>query len=323
MLRQEIPTDIKETAKKIRNKDERHKYLHQQVKVLILCQDGRTCYQLNQYLTQGPQKYLFYNAMKNDVTVTKLAESYRHFHSDDDRGAYNVQNVETFVKPKVAPKQQTAPEESAGTSKGNFLRERIAKRRAEAAKKAEEDSKDQDEGESSKISEMEAALLDKEEQEEYQCFRNSYILTMSQKGDANRTVSDDGEEDDLCDVTQLECGEFESFPEMENMDVTKIVTDSNKPMVFIQTFKSEINGMTSLDRTLEEIKPRYVVLYHSNVTAVRQIEVFEARQLRQQLSRVRVFVIIHSKTVEEQSYLTALRREKQAFELLIDTKRVS
>lgn len=319
VLRQEIPADIKETAKKMRKKDERHKYLHQQVKVLILCQDARTCYQLNQYLTQGPEKYLFYNAMKNDVVVSKLAESYRHFHTDNDRSAYNVQNVKTFVKPKTAPMQQPLPEEP-GASKGNFLRERIAKRRAEAAKKAEEDSKD-DEEDRTKMSEMEADLMDKEENEDYHCFRDSYILTMSQKVDVNRTVSDDGEEDDLCDVTQLECGEFESFPEMENMDVTKIVSDSNKPMVFIQTFKSEINGMTSLDRTLEEIKPRYIVLYHSNVTAIRQIEVYEARQQRQELARVRVFVIIHSKTVEEQSYLTSLRREKQAFELLIDTKR--
>ncbi|XP_062565744.1 DNA repair endonuclease XPF [Armigeres subalbatus] len=317
VLRQEIPSDIKETAKKIRSKDERQKYLHQQVKVLILSQDARTCYQLNQYLTQGAEKYLFYNAMKNDVTVSKLAESYRLFHTSNDGNTFNIQNVEKFVEPKTAPKQQPVPEEP----KGNFLRERIAKRRAEAAKKAEEESKDQDEGEHSKMSEMEADLLDKEEHEEYHCFRDSYILTMTQKSDANRTVSDDGEEDDLYDVTQLECGEFESFAEMENMDVTKIVNESNRPMVFIQTFKSEINGTTSLDRTLEEIKPRYIVLYHSNITAIRQIEVYEARQQRQELARVRVFAIIHSKTVEEQSFLTSIRREKQAFEWVIGVKR--
>ncbi|KAL9698648.1 hypothetical protein quinque_002089 [Culex quinquefasciatus] len=55
VLRKEIPTDVKETAGKIRKKEERQKYLRQQVKVLVLCQDARTCYQLNQYLTQGPE----------------------------------------------------------------------------------------------------------------------------------------------------------------------------------------------------------------------------------------------------------------------------
>ncbi|KAL9698649.1 hypothetical protein quinque_002090 [Culex quinquefasciatus] len=147
---------------------------------------------------------------------------------------------------------------------------------------------------------MEAELLAKEESEEYHCFRDSYILTMSQKGDANRTMTDDGELDDLCDITQLENGEFESFAEMEQLDMTRIEKESSRPIVFIQTFKSEINGIASLDRTLEEIKPRYIVMYHSNVTAIRQIEVFEARQQRTELTRVRVF---------------------QAFELLIDTKR--
>lgn len=36
-----------------------------------------------------------------------------------------------------------------------------------------------------------------------------------------------------------------------------------------------------------------------------------------------VFFLLHNETVEEQSYLTSLRREKEAFEHLIDTKSVS
>lgn len=37
---------------------------------------------------------------------------------------------------------------------------------------------------------------------------------------------------------------------------------------------------------------------------------------------MKVFFLIHSGTVEEQSYLTSLRREKEAFEFLIDLKSV-
>ncbi|KAL3282353.1 hypothetical protein HHI36_005540 [Cryptolaemus montrouzieri] len=41
---------------------------------------------------------------------------------------------------------------------------------------------------------------------------------------------------------------------------------------------------------------------------------------RKKLKTLKVYFLIHSGTVEEQSYLTALRREKEAFEHLIDTK---
>ncbi|XP_055603045.1 DNA repair endonuclease XPF [Uranotaenia lowii] len=325
VLRQEIPTDIKETANKIRKKEERQKYLRQQVKVLILCQDARTCYQLNQYLTQGAERYLFYTAMKNDITVSKLAESYRQISKDHEPSAYRIQNVETYVKPASSKTSKEVVEEppvKENSSSGGFLKERIAKRRAEAAKKeAEEEAKRKQEEEEREnaASGGDSELFTKEESDDYQCFKDSYILTMTQS--ANQTLPENCVDPDLFDVTQLESGTFESFAEMENLDVTRIANESNKPVVFIQTFKSEVNGIASLDRTLEEIKPRYIVMYHSNVTAIRQIEVFEARQQRTELARVRVYVIIHSKTVEEQSYLTSLRREKQAFELLIDTKR--
>lgn len=110
---------------------------------------------------------------------------------------------------------------------------------------------------------------------------------------------------------------------MENLDVTQMIQNWSKPIVCIQTFKSGEDGPLSLDRTLNDINPRYVVMYHSNVSAIRQIEVYEARRKCPVIERLKVFFMVHAQTVEEQSYLTELRREKQAFELLIDTKSVS
>lgn len=110
---------------------------------------------------------------------------------------------------------------------------------------------------------------------------------------------------------------------MESLDITQIVRHHRKPIVCIQTFKTGDDGPLSLERTLNEIDPGYVVMYHSNVTAIRQIEVFEARKQRIPAHRLKVFFVVHAQTVEEQSYLTSLRREKQAFELIIDTKSVS
>lgn len=95
----------------------------------------------------------------------------------------------------------------------------------------------------------------------------------------------------------------------------------DKPVVCIQTFKD--NGCNfSLERTLEALRPEYVILYHSDIAAVRQIELFESRKQPEEPAS-KVYFLIHDKTVEEQAYLTSLKREKQAFELLIHTKSVS
>lgn len=110
---------------------------------------------------------------------------------------------------------------------------------------------------------------------------------------------------------------------MEALDISQIIQHHRKPIVCIQTFKTGDDGPLSLERTLHETEPGYVIMYHCDVTAIRQIEVFEARKRRAASDRLKVFFLVHSQTVEEQSYLTSLRREKQAFELIIDTKSVS
>uniref|UniRef100_A0A182W0P9 DNA repair endonuclease XPF n=1 Tax=Anopheles minimus TaxID=112268 RepID=A0A182W0P9_9DIPT len=335
VLRVDIPNDIKEVARQMRQPEERHKFMQQQVKILILCQDSRACYQLNQFLTQGPERYLFYQAIKHDISVAKLADQFKHISTETDGAAFRIQEFEPVTKPKApaanvtaAPKASTSKESSV---KGGFLRERIAKKRREAAEEEEarkrketeeEEARERGEGDEGVVKksdmEIDLAAVRTDELDHQQYFRDSYVLTMSQRS----LMGDESETDQSqFDVTVLESGVFESFAEMEQMDITSVVKESNRPLVFIQTFKSETNGLGSLDRTLEQIRPRYIVMYHTNVTAIRQIEVYEARQQRRQMARVRVFAIIYSKTVEEQSYLTSLRREKQAFELLIETKR--
>ncbi|XP_052863284.1 DNA repair endonuclease XPF [Anopheles cruzii] len=323
VLRVDIPKDIKETSIKIRKIEERQKYLQQQVKILILCQDARDCYQLNQVLTQGPERHLFYQAMKNDITVSKLSENFKHISVEKNGAIFKVQSFEPLSKPK--PSTSNAAAKSDAPAKGAFLRERIAKKRLEAAEelearnaKEDEDALTAEDTETPQQSEMESELAGRAtEDPDYQrYFRDSYILTMSQK-----PLDETDPDVSPFDISVLESGAFESFAEMENMDITTIVKDCNRPLVFIQTFRSESTGLGSLDRTLEHINPRYIVMYHTNVTAIRQIEVYEARQRRAEVARVRVFAVIYSKTVEEQSYLTSLRREKQAFELLIETKR--
>lgn len=77
ILRVEIPCDAKKAIESGRRSS------NKPIVVLILCQDSRTCYQLNQYLTQGAERYLLFTAMKNDVPIKKLADSYKNVKESD------------------------------------------------------------------------------------------------------------------------------------------------------------------------------------------------------------------------------------------------
>lgn len=119
-------------------------------------------------------------------------------------------------------------------------------------------------------------------------------------------------------------------------------TDPHMPLV-----KSLQSGSFYIYKLLEEFKPRYVILYDVEMSVVRQLEVFQARQpdfkvllwtsqiwiffcvyfgddiityLEYDYFQVKVYFLVYSNSVEEQAYLTSLRREKEAFEFLIKEK---
>ncbi|KAL2078172.1 hypothetical protein ACEWY4_025857 [Coilia grayii] len=73
----------------------------------------------------------------------------------------------------------------------------------------------------------------------------------------------------------------------------------------------------SLTRVLHEVEPTYVVLYDAELSFVRQLEIFKASRPGKPL---RVYFLIYTGSTEEQRYLTALHKEKQAFEHLIREK---
>ncbi len=70
-------------------------------------------------------------------------------------------------------------------------------------------------------------------------------------------------------------------------------------------------------RLLHTMHPDHVVMYDTDVMVVRQLEVYQANHAHKQL---KVTFLMYEKSVEEQSYLTALRKEKEAFESLIRNK---
>ncbi|MEQ2188551.1 hypothetical protein GOODEAATRI_016246 [Goodea atripinnis] len=70
----------------------------------------------------------------------------------------------------------------------------------------------------------------------------------------------------------------------------------------------------SLTRVLHEVEPSFVVLYDAELSFVRQLEIYKANRPGKPL---RVYFLIYGGSTEEQKYLTALSKEKKAFEHLI------
>ncbi|XP_026315532.1 DNA repair endonuclease XPF isoform X2 [Hyposmocoma kahamanoa] len=255
LMTQEIPQEVKQKKNgSLKN-----------TKILILCQDMKTCSQLNHYLTMGGHKYLFYNAFRKELTVNKVSKKYTSLT--------NTVPVEAEAKKEKGKK---------------------TKKDKETASKEDESEKTNE--------------LDNEEDDDFNlddANKSNYVLTLTQvskQSKNNKTLNEESI--------------FEPISQLDSLDITQI--ESEKPLIYIQTFKENGNNF-SLDRTLEFIRPEYIILYHTDVAAVRQIEVFECRK-RHDEPTTKVYFIIHDKTVEEQAYLTTLRREKQAFELLIQTK---
>ncbi len=76
-------------------------------------------------------------------------------------------------------------------------------------------------------------------------------------------------------------------------------------------------GNFATNRLINEMKPRYVILYNNDISIVRQLEVFQAYNPG---FKAKVYFMMYAKSVEEQAYLSSLRQEKDAFEKLIREK---
>lgn len=74
------------------------------------------------------------------------------------------------------------------------------------------------------------------------------------------------------------------------------------------------------EHVLEEVRPRHVVMYEPDAAFIRRVEVYRSSHGDR---NVRVYFMYYGGSVEEQRYLSAVRKEKDAFTRLIKEKGVS
>lgn len=115
----------------------------------------------------------------------------------------------------------------------------------------------------------------------------------------------------------------EDKPENKSDDSNKLCSSKDayygiidEPLTIIHPLHgtTDCNG---LSKTLHEVQPRYVILYDADMQFVRELEVYKASTPGKPL---RVYFLMYTGSVEEQRYLTTLRKEKEAFEYLISEK---
>ncbi|XP_023245287.1 LOW QUALITY PROTEIN: DNA repair endonuclease XPF-like [Copidosoma floridanum] len=166
-----------------------------------------------------------------------------------------------------------------------------------------ESSENTESTENTENNEPEATTEDEKEESE------SYVLTFSQKPQTDHEESDLNSEDEISPSQR-----FEEFSQLADLTLSESLP--NEPLLIIQSVKKGGDSM-SLQQTLEDTLPKYVIMYTPDISAVRQLEVY---QNKNPPIALKVYFLLYGGSVEEQVYLTSLRREKEAFDKLVAAK---
>lgn len=111
--------------------------------------------------------------------------------------------------------------------------------------------------------------------------------------------------------TQKEEIVIDNFEDMEDFYELYDMND----LVMIHPYDGDMD-----DHILEEVRPRYIIMYEPDAAFIRRVEVYRSSHTGR---NVKVYFIYYGGSVEEQRYLSAVRREKDSFTKLIKEKGVS
>lgn len=122
----------------------------------------------------------------------------------------------------------------------------------------------------------------------------------------------------LEDLRQVEQGTTDTpdlmVDVLEDMESYFHLYDFNE-LVIVHPYDGDMD-----EHILEEIKPRYIIMYEPDPAFIRRIEVYRSSHSER---TVKVYFLYYGGSVEEQRYLSAVRREKDAFTKLIRERGVS
>ncbi len=95
---------------------------------------------------------------------------------------------------------------------------------------------------------------------------------------------------------------------LENMDDYYQLYDM-QDLVVVHAYDGDVD-----EHILEEVRPKYIIMYEPDASFIRRVEVYRSSHNDRS---VRVYFLYYGGSVEEQRYLSTVRREKDAFTRLI------
>jgi DNA excision repair protein ERCC-4 len=98
------------------------------------------------------------------------------------------------------------------------------------------------------------------------------------------------------------------YDPLDNMESYYELFDTSS-LIIVHPYSGDLD-----EHILEETKPRYIVMYEPDAAFIRRVEVYRSSHTDR---TVKVFFMYYGGSVEEQRYLSAVRREKDAFTRLI------
>ncbi|XP_053550306.1 DNA repair endonuclease XPF [Bombina bombina] len=139
------------------------------------------------------------------------------------------------------------------------------------------------------------------------------MIGKAEDDDTGKEGEDPYQEESITQESSLEEPKFEDL--QLNLSSDNYYGILKEPLTVIHPLQG-CSDPYSLTRVLHEVEPRYLVLYDAELSFVRQLEIYRACKQK----ALRVYFLIYGGSTEEQRYLTALRKEKEAFEKLIREK---
>ncbi|KAF5388644.1 hypothetical protein D9757_004788 [Collybiopsis confluens] len=113
---------------------------------------------------------------------------------------------------------------------------------------------------------------------------------------------------------ELELNLIGNNPDMSTLEFTTEFDAHYGLLLPAQTLLIRAYSDDTDDRMLDEIKPRFIVMFEPCMEFVRRVEVYKCSNPG---LPVRVYHMVYANSIEEHKYLAGIRREKDAFERLI------
>jgi DNA excision repair protein ERCC-4 len=270
------------------------------VNVLVMVKDERTLEALKSYLKEGKERTMTlrwlryleaYNDRSRSVTnstggTAAISEESRLLLEEEGRARRKL-----FGKDGPSNIENTATSSSPTKRQLNKVPDYMRKRRRIAAEKGRGDQTARDEDLARR------AVLDEAVEE----MEHDLDAQKDQDAVAGRDGTDEEESSDL-----------------DEYDAMFHVSEPQELRVMFRSYSNVVDDEATL--LLEDLQPKYIVLFDSDVSFVRSIEIFSSLQ-DESSEPPRVFFMLFEASAEEKTFMNSLEREQNAFERLIQHKK--